>query len=85
MLIFLRCRSIGHLSANSFGEFFALLAWDVYWEVLASLVRNLPALRPWHLLLNLLWHLLAMLLGHLGTDEDRLICHKAKLITFSHS
>ena len=67
MMIFSRCRSIGHLSANSFGEFLALLARDVDWEVLASLVRNLPALRPRHLLLNLLGNLLAVLLGHLGT------------------
>ena len=67
MMMFSRCRSIGHLSANSFGEFLALLARDVDWEVLASLVRNLPALRPRHLLLNLLGNLLAVLLGHLGT------------------
>ena len=59
--------SIGHLSADSFGEFLALLSRDVNWEILAPFVRNLPALCPWHLLLNLLWDLLAMLLRHLGT------------------
>ena len=61
--------SKGYLCANSFREFLALLARDVDWEVLASLVRNLPALCPWHLLLHLLWDLLAVLLGHLGTQD----------------
>ena len=54
-----------YLGADSLGELLALLTGHIDGEVLATLVRHLLALGPWHLLLHLLGHLLAVLLGHL--------------------
>ena len=53
------------LSADSLGEFLALLPGHIYGEVLASLVWHLLTLCPWHRLLNFLWHLLAVLFWNL--------------------
>ena len=53
------------LSADSLGEFLALLPGHIYGEVLASLVWHLLTLCPWHCLLHFLRDLLAVLFGNL--------------------
>ena len=62
-----------YLGADSLGELLALLTGHIDGEVLATLVRHLLALGPWHLLLHLLGHLLAVLLGHLQRGQSLLV------------